>query len=85
MGANGNGNGDCSHALVNMAIICRSLLVNNGLTPQAKTEVAGLLDEWRHLAGRPEGADAPGEDAQKLLGRMEAFVQARSGQRVSPL
>jgi hypothetical protein len=81
MGANGKGNGesngDCSHALVNMALICRSLLVNNGLSEAAKSEVRALLEEWRHLGGPAEGAE-PGEDAKALLQRMEAFVRARA-------
>jgi hypothetical protein len=77
MGANGNSNGDCSHALANMALICRSLLVNNGLSEAAENEVRALLEEWRHLGAPAEGAE-PGEDAKALLQRMEAFVRARA-------
>ena len=80
MGANGNG----SHALVNMAIICQTLLENNGLSDAAKSEVRELLDEWRRVAGRGEaGEDAAlNRSADVLLARMEAFVKACSNQPV---
>ena len=76
MGANGNG----SHALVNMAIICQTLLENNGLSDAAKSEVRELLDEWRRVAaGSDAGADTEmAQSAEALLARMEAFVKARA-------
>jgi len=80
MGANGNG----SRALVNMAIICQTLLENNGLSDAAKSEVRTLLDEWRRVAvGSDAGADTElAQSAEALLARMEAFVKARSNQPV---
>jgi len=76
MGANGNG----SRALVNMAIICQTLLENNGLSDAAKSEVRALLDEWRRVAvGSDAGADTElAQSAEALLARMEAFVKARA-------
>ena len=76
MGVNGNG----SRALVNMAIICQTLLENNGLSDAAKSEVRALLDEWRRVAvGSDAGADTElAQSAEALLARMEAFVKARA-------
>jgi hypothetical protein len=81
MGGNANGYPDCSHALVNLAIICRSLLVDSGLAEPVKAEATELLDAWRHLAGRNADAsvdEAGGDEGHALLRRMEAFVQARA-------
>ena len=80
MGANGNG----SRALVNMAIICQTLLENNGLSDAAKSEVRALLDEWRRVAvGSDAGADTElAQSAEALLARMEAFVRERAVQPV---
>ena len=84
MGITGSGNGDCSHALVNLAILCRTLLQDDRLTEPAKAEAAELLEAWMHLAGQSaERGAGPGESAKALLRRMEAFVQARAEQPAS--
>ena len=91
MVGNGNGN-NCEHALVNLALICRSLLANNGLAEPAKAEAEGLLEEWRHLGGRPAAADDAADDAADvgeeewaLLRRMEAFLSARAAHPAGPV
>jgi hypothetical protein len=87
MVGNGNGN-NCEHALVNLALICRSLLANNGLAEPAKAEAEVLLEEWRHLGGRPvmeEDATECGQQEWALLRRMEAFLAASAAHPAGPV
>jgi hypothetical protein len=67
--------------------MCRSLLATNGLAGRAKAEAEGLLQEWRHLGGRPaveEEATECGEQEWALLQRMEAFLAGSAGQAAGP-
>lgn len=79
------GLGNDSHALVNMAILCRRLLENNGMAEAAKSEAREMLEQWRHLASESPLAEGSGYDSDSdsdeghaLLRRMESFVREQA-------
>lgn len=78
------GRGEASCALVNMAIICRSLLQTDGISEPTKSEARELLEKWMSLAGRSsttERADSIDDEGEALLHRMESFVREQAEQR----
>jgi hypothetical protein len=78
------GPGDASCALVNMAIICRSLLETDGISEPTKSEARELLEKWMSLARQSstvESADSVDEEGEALLHRMESFVREQAEQR----
>jgi len=77
------GLGNDSYALVNMAILCRRLLENNGMAEAAKSEAREMLEQWRHLASESplaEGSDydCDSDEGHALLRRMESFVREQA-------
>jgi hypothetical protein len=77
------GPGNDSHALVNMAILCRRLLESNGMAEAAKSEAREMLEQWRHLASESplaEGSDddCASDEGHALLRRMESFVREQA-------
>jgi hypothetical protein len=77
------GAGNDSHALVNMALLCRRLLENGGMAEAAKSEAREMLEQWRRLASESplaEGSDydSDGDEGQALLRRMESFVREQA-------
>jgi len=77
------GRGDASCALVNMAIICRSLLENDRIPEPTRSEARELLGEWIYFARQSStigSADSVDEEGQALLQRMESFVREQAEQ-----
>jgi len=82
---NGHGERHGARALVNMVLMCRSLLENNGLTEQDKGQARELLGDWMNLARHAEiveGAEI-GEDGNALFVRIESFVKAQAERRAN--
>jgi len=81
------GPGNDSHALVNMAILCRRLLENTGMAEAAKSEAREMLKQWRHLASESplaEGSayDCESDEGHALSRRMESFVRQQATPRI---